>query len=182
MFPFARFPGVDAILGPEMKSTGEVMGIDRNFERAFAKSQLGAGVRLPTSGTVFISVKDRDKPQAARIARRLLDLGFKLVATSGTCSHFRDTGLDVARINKVLEGRPHCVDAIISGDFQLVINTTEGAQAIADSFSIRRSALTNNVPYYTTMAGAQAAVEAIAALRGDGLEVAPLQSYFTALF
>jgi carbamoyl-phosphate synthase large subunit len=182
VFPFARFPGVDAILGPEMKSTGEVMGIDADFRLAFAKSQLGAGTHLPTEGTVFISVKGRDKPLAARLARRLTELGFQLVATGGTCGHLREQGLEVKRINKVLQGRPHCVDAIISGDFGLVVNTSEGAQSIADSFSIRRSALTHAVPYYTTMAGAFAAVDAIEALGSGRLEVAPLQSYFTRSF
>ncbi len=182
VFPFARFPGVDIILGPEMKSTGEVMGIDSDFARAFAKSQLGAGVRLPKEGTVFISVKDRDKPQAGELAGRLQGLGFSLLATSGTARHLDQAGLKVRRINKVLEGPPHCEDAITSGQVQLVINTTEGAQAIADSFSIRRSALVNNLPHYTTMAGAAAAVDAIEALLGGGLEVAPLQSYFTASF
>ncbi len=182
VFPFVRFPGVDAILGPEMKSTGEVMGIDADFRIAFAKSQLGAGTHLPSEGTVFISVKDRDKPFAARLAQRLTKLGFHLVATNGTCRHLRDQGLDVRRINKVLEGRPHCVDAIISGDFGLVVNTSEGARSIADSFSIRRSALTHAVPYYTTMAGAFAAVDAIEALGSGKLEVAPLQSYFTRSF
>ena len=182
VFPFARFPGVDAILGPEMKSTGEVMGIDVDFGRAFAKSQLGAGTHLPAAGTVFISVKDRDKPSATPLARRLTALGFRLVATDGTCEHLREEGLEVSRINKVLEGSPHCVYAIISGDFQLVINTTEGAKSIADSFSIRRSVLTHAVPYYTTMAGAGAGVDAIEALASGKLEVAPLQSYFTGSF
>ncbi len=182
VFPFARFPGVDIILGPEMKSTGEVMGIDSDFSRAFAKSQLGAGVRLPKEGTVFISVKDRDKPQASELARRLQGMGFTLLATSGTAQHLDQAGLEVRRINKVLEGPPHCEDAINNGEVHLVINTTEGAQAIADSFSIRRSALVNNLPHYTTMAGAAAAVDAIEVLLGGGLEVAPLQSYFTGSF
>ena len=165
-----------------MKSTGEVMGIDSDFARAFAKSQLGAGVRLPKEGTVFISVKDRDKPKAGALAGRLQGLGFSLLATSGTARHLDQAGLKVKRINKVLEGPPHCEDAITSGQVQLVINTTEGAQAIADSFSIRRSALVNNLPHYTTMAGAAAAVDAIEALLGGSLEVAPLQSYFTTSF
>ncbi len=182
VFPFARFPGVDVLLGPEMKSTGEVMGIDADFRRAFAKSQLGAGVRLPTSGTVFISVKDRDKGAAGELARRLVALGFDLMATAGTADHLAGLGLPVRRVNKVLEGRPHCVDAILSGDVHLVINTTEGAQAIADSFSIRRSALVNNVPHYTTVAGAAATVGALEALGGGGLDVAPLQSYLTGSF
>ncbi|MCH8237989.1 MAG: carbamoyl-phosphate synthase large subunit, partial [Proteobacteria bacterium] len=178
VFPFARFPGVDIILGPEMKSTGEVMGIDADFERAFAKSQLGAGTRLPLDGTVFISVKDGDKDASAVLARRLYGLGFDLLATGGTAKFLADKGLDVKRINKVLEGSPHCVDAILSGDVKLVINTTAGAQAIADSYSIRRSALTNNVPHYTTMTGAAAAVDAIDALGQGPLDVTPLQAYF----
>ena len=182
VFPFARFPGVDIILGPEMKSTGEVMGIDADFPRAFAKSQLGAGMPLPSSGIVFISVKDRDKKAASKLARRLMEMDFNLMATGGTAQYLEAAGLEVTRVNKVLEGRPHCVDAIISGEVQMVVNTTEGAQAIADSFSIRRSGLVNNIPHYTTIAAAAAAVEAIAALRGSPLEVAPLQSYFTGSF
>ncbi|MDX9860314.1 MAG: carbamoyl-phosphate synthase large subunit [Rhodospirillales bacterium] len=182
VFPFARFPGVDVILGPEMKSTGEVMGIDTDFRAAFAKSQLAAGALLPDTGAVFISVKDKDKKTAVSLARRLDALGFKLVATGGTAEHLAAQGLAVTRLNKVLEGRPHCVDAIISGQVQLVINTTEGAQAIADSFSIRRSALTQGVPHYTTMTGAAAVVDALEALRAGKLEVAPLQSYFTGAF
>ncbi|MBL8660793.1 MAG: carbamoyl-phosphate synthase large subunit [Rhodospirillales bacterium] len=179
VFPFARFPGVDIILGPEMKSTGEVMGIGSDFSSAFAKSQLGAGARLPGGGAVFISVKDKDKEAAAQLAARLVRLGFVLTATDGTAAHLAQTGLEVRRVNKVMQGRPHCEDAIINGDVHLVINTTEGAQAIRDSFSIRRSALMKNVPHYTTIAGAAAAVDAIEALlAGDGLDVAPLQSYF----
>ena len=178
VFPFARFPGVDIILGPEMKSTGEVMGIADDFRAAFAKSQLGAGMRLPTSGTVFISVKDKDKDEAAGLARRLTEMGFSLLSTDGTAQHFAAEGLAVRRINKVMQGRPHCEDAIISGEVHLVINTTEGAQAIRDSFSIRRSALIKNIPHYTTMAGASAAVDAIWTLKsGSGLAVRPLQLY-----
>jgi carbamoyl-phosphate synthase large subunit len=179
VFPFARFPGVDILLGPEMRSTGEVMGLDSDFGRAFAKSQLGAGVTLPQSGTVFISVKERDKAQVVPAARRLKEMGFTILATDGTAAAFREAGIDCARINKVVEGQPHIVDAMINGQVQLVINTTEGAQALADSFSLRRTALVNNIPYYTTVAGARAAVEAIAALRSGGLEVAPLQSYLS---
>ena len=137
---FIRFPGVDAILGLEMKSTGEVLGIDTDFWLAFAKSQLGAGTHLPRAGTAFILVKDRDKPAAFPLARRLMELGFHLVATDRTCRHLRDQEHEVRRINKVPEGRPHCVEAIISGDFDLVVNTTEGVRSVADSFSIRRSA------------------------------------------
>ncbi|MBW7851103.1 MAG: carbamoyl-phosphate synthase large subunit [Rhodospirillales bacterium] len=182
VFPFARFAGVDIILGPEMKSTGEVMGIDSNFHRAFAKSQLGAGVRLPDAGTVFVSVKDGDKAATVPLGRRLIDMGFTLIATSGTAAYLRQHGLEVRSVNKVLEGRPHCVDAMMSGEVQLVFNTTEGAQAVADSFSIRRTALTHNIPHYTTLAGARAAVGAIEALKAGGLDVAPLQSYFGGAF
>jgi len=182
VFPFSRFPGVDIILGPEMKSTGEVMGLDEDFKRAFAKAQLGVGNRLPSGGDAFISVKDGDKATAAELARRLVALGFTLMATGGTERFLAGEGLEVRHINKVLEGRPHCVDAIVSGDVQLVINTTEGAQAIADSFSIRRESLTNNVPHYTTMTGAAAAIDAIEALSAGGLEVAPLQDYFDRTF
>ncbi|MCD6074771.1 MAG: Carbamoylphosphate synthase large subunit [Rhodospirillales bacterium] len=181
VFPFARFPGVDTILGPEMKSTGEVMGIDKDFPRAFGKSQLGAGIVLPSKGRVFLSVKDSDKHNAAGLAKRLSALGFEITATAGTVKYLTDQGVTVRRINKVLEGRPHCVDAIKSGEIQLVINTAEGAQSIADSFSIRRESLTNNIPHYTTMTGAAAAISAIEARLKDaesgGLEVAPLQSY-----
>ncbi len=182
VFPFARFTNVDTILGPEMKSTGEVMGIDSSFERAFAKSQIGAGVILPEAGTVFLSIRDADKKGIAALARRLTEMGFAIVATRGTAGRIRDAGLPVRVVNKVLEGRPHCVDAIRSGEIQLVINTASGAQSIADSFAIRRSALTHGVPHYTTMAGARAAVHAIAALRTGALEVAPLQSYFRGSF
>ena len=182
VFPFARFPNVDTILGPEMRSTGEVMGIDSSFERAFAKSQLGAGIILPQAGTVFLSIRDADKKGIAALARRLTDMGFSIVATRGTAGRIRDAGLPVSVVNKVLEGRPHCVDAIRSGEIQLVINTASGAQSIADSFAIRRSALTHGVPHYTTMAGARAAVHAIAALKSGTLEVAPLQSYFRGSF
>ena len=177
VFPFARFPGVDVILGPEMKSTGEVMGIDVDFARAYAKSQIGAGSQLPRAGCCFISVRDSDKAAAISIGRDLLALGFTLLATKGTANALELQGLKVARVNKVLEGRPHIVDAMLSGDVQLVVNTVEGAQATADSFSLRRAALTNGICYYTTLAGARAAVQAIRSLAAGGLEVAPLQSY-----
>jgi carbamoyl-phosphate synthase large subunit len=177
VLPFARFPGVDTVLGPEMRSTGEVMGVDTSFARAFAKSQIGAGTRLPTSGTVFFSVKDGDKDLVAEPARQMAALGFSLVATRGTARVLEEAGLKVATINKVMEGRPHVVDALKNGEIHLVFNTTDGAQALADSSSIRRATLTLKVPYYTTMAGAKAAAEAIAALKAGSLEVAPLQSY-----
>ena len=182
VFPFGRFPGVDVLLGPEMKSTGEVMGIDHDFGRAFAKSQLAAGVKLPLSGTVFISVRDHDKEPMVAVARKLIAMGFKIVATRGTAAALNAAGAASASINKVLEGRPHIVDAMKSGDVHLVFNTTEGALAIADSASIRQTALSGDIPYYTTVAGARAAVEAIAALQAGALEVAPLQSYFSASF
>jgi len=182
VFPFARFPGVDLILGPEMKSTGEVMGLDSDFGRAFAKSQLGSGVSLPPEGRVFVSVRDHDKAGVIEPCRRLVALGFSLVATRGTAETLRQAGLEVETVNKVAEGRPHIVDRMLSGEVQLVFNTTEGAQAIADSFSLRRTALTNEIPYYTTVAGARAAVQAIIALKTGSLEVAPLQSYFVGPF
>jgi carbamoyl-phosphate synthase large subunit len=177
VFPFARFPGVDPILSPEMKSTGEVMGLDSDFGRAFAKSQLGSGTSLPLAGCVFVSVRDQDKAALVDPCRRLIEMGFALVATRGTADTLNAAGLPVTTVKKVREGRPHIVDRMLSGGVQLVFNTTEGSQAIADSFSLRRTALTNGIPYYTTVAGARAAVQAIAALRSGSLEVAPLQSY-----
>jgi carbamoyl-phosphate synthase large subunit len=182
VFPFARFPNVDTLLGPEMKSTGEVMGLDTNFARAFAKAQLGAGVTLPLAGTAFLSVKESDKAAIVPVARRLADLGFTIMATSGTAKQIAAAGIPVKRVNKVLEGRPHCVDAIRSGEIQLVINTAHGAQSVTDSFDIRRSALTHGVPNFTTIAAARATAHAIAALISGGLEVAPLQSYFAQPF
>ncbi|MBV9826204.1 MAG: carbamoyl-phosphate synthase large subunit [Alphaproteobacteria bacterium] len=177
VFPFARFPGVDLILGPEMKSTGEVMGLDTDFGRAFAKSQLGAGIDLPLKGCVFVSVRDQDKASLVEPCRRLVEWGFELVATRGTAKKLEEAGLPVSLVNKVQEGRPDIVDMMRSERVQLVFNTTEGAQAISDSFSLRRTALTHGIPYYTTVAGARAAVQAIGALRVGCLEVAPLQSY-----
>ena len=182
VFPFARFPGVDSILGPEMKSTGEVMGIDKDFSLAFAKSQLAAGAKLPTAGTVFISIRDIDKPSIVDLAVDLCHMGFQLVATTGTANSLEKAGLKVERIKKVLEGRPHVVDNMISGQIDLVINTTEGAQAIKDSFSLRRAAITHNIPYYTTIEGAKAAVRGIQAIRMGPLDVSPLQSYLNGSF
>ena len=182
VFPFARFVGVDTILGPEMKSTGEVMGLDASFERAFAKAQLGAGVKLPLTGTVFLSVRDGDKMGLVPMARRLTDMGFSIMATRGTAARIRAAGLTVRQVNKVLEGRPHCVDAIRSGEVQMVINTAGSVQSVTDSFDIRRSALLHSIPHYTTIAGARAAVHAIAAMKAGTLEVAPLQSYFRGSF
>ena len=178
VFPFARFPGVDTVLGPEMKSTGEVMGIDRDFAIAFAKSQIGGGSRLPRAGTVFVSVKDSDKPRVLEAVRLLLGLGFRIIATSGTQRYLAEQGVPAAKINKVLEGRPHIVDAIKNGEVQLVFNTTEGATALADSRPLRRAALLHKVPYYTTLSGAVAAAQGIKAYLGGDLDVRALQSYF----
>jgi carbamoyl-phosphate synthase large subunit len=179
VFPFARFPGVDTVLGPEMRSTGEVMGIDRSFEIAFAKSQLGGGTRVPRKGTVFVSVREIDKPRVAEAVRLLHSLGFKVLATSGTQRFLADFGVPTEKVNKVLEGRPHIVDAITNGDIQLVFNTTEGPQALADSRSLRRAALLHKVPYYTTLSGAVAAAQGIRAYLDGDLEVRTLQSYFS---
>ena len=186
VFPFARFPGVDTVLGPEMRSTGEVMGLDwvrpgegpgPAFARAFAKSQLGGGTVLPKSGTVFVSVKDADKPWVLEPVKLLLAQGFRVLATGGTCSYLAEQGLAVELVRKVLEGRPHIVDAMKNGGVQLVFNTTEGKQSLVDSFELRRSALMMKIPYYTTTAGALAAAQAIVATVEDTLEVRPLQSY-----
>jgi carbamoyl-phosphate synthase large subunit len=178
VFPFARFPGVDPVLSPEMKSTGEVMGIDRDFPTAFAKSQLGAGTLLPDGGVAFVSVKDSDKPVILPAVKTLVELGFTIVATGGTHRYLADAGVPVETVNKVAEGRPHIVDRIIDGDISLIFNTTEGWQSLKDSQSIRRSALTSKVPYFTTAAASLAAAEAIAALRGAKLEVRSLQAYY----
>ncbi|MEM6850075.1 MAG: carbamoyl-phosphate synthase large subunit [Pseudomonadota bacterium] len=177
VLPFARFPGVDTLLGPEMRSTGEVMGISSSFERAFAKAQLGGGGGLPTEGCAFLSVRDADKPGAVELASELLKMGFRVLATSGTCDYLASAGVEVERINKVMEGRPHIVDALKNGDVQILFNTTEGAQSLSDSKAIRRLALMSKIPYFTTLAGAKAATRAIGALRAGNLEVASLQSY-----
>ena len=177
VFPFARFPGVDVILGPEMKSTGEVMGLDEDFGRAFAKAQLAAGGTLPERGRAFISVRDRDKPSAVELGRRLAALGFSLVATRGTAQALHAEGLAADTVNKVLEGPPHIVDALKDDRIDFMINTTESARSMADSFGMRRTALLKNVPYATTIAGASAMIDAITALRERGFDVAPLQSY-----
>ena len=177
VFPFNRFPGVDTVLGPEMRSTGEVMGLDMDFATAFAKSQLGSNTQLPDSGTAFISVRESDKQRAIIPAKRLQEHGFKLIATRGTASFLSENGIAVEPVNKVMEGQPHIVDAMKNGDVQLVVNTTEGEQSLADSKSIRRTALENKIPYYTTLAGAEAAVAAIIALADNELTVASLQDY-----
>jgi carbamoyl-phosphate synthase large subunit len=186
VFPFARFPGVDTVLGPEMRSTGEVMGLDwvregegllPAFARAFAKSQLAGGTKLPGTGAVFVSVKDSDKPHILEPVRRMLHLGFSVLATSGTASYLRSEDLDVTPVKKVLEGRPHIVDAMKNGEVQMVFNTTEGRQSLEDSFSLRRTALMMKIPYFTTTSGAHAAAQAIAAMAEGQLEVRALQSY-----
>ncbi len=178
VFPFARFPGVDTVLGPEMRSTGEVIGLDRSFDIAFAKSQLGAGTAVPTKGTVFVSVKDADKPRVLDTIRVLSGLGFRIQATGGTLKSLREAGIEATKVNKVSEGRPHVVDAIKNGGIQLVVNTTEGARALSDSRDLRRAALLHKVPYYTTLAGAIAAARGIGGYVGGELEVRALQDYF----
>jgi carbamoyl-phosphate synthase large subunit len=180
VFPFTKFPGVDSLLGPEMKSTGEVMGIDFEFGKAFAKAQLGANVRLPTSGQVFVSVKEEDKAAIVEPTRKLRDAGFEVVATTGTAAFLRAYGIEAIPINKVKEGRPHCVDAIKNNQITLVFNTTFGVQSIIDSFSIRRSALMQNVAYFTTVAGIQAAADGILAMKRESLDVRPIQEYYPA--
>ena len=179
VFPFARFPGSDVVLGPEMKSTGEVMGIDRDFGLAFAKSQLGAGVELPLSGRVFVSVRDEDKPAFIDICRDLHEMGFEILATGGTMTVLTGAGVPATRINKVMEGRPHAVDAMLSGDIQLVINTAMGAASMRDSFSLRHTALKNKIPYYTTVSGSRAAAQAIRALQKGDLGVRTLQGFLS---
>jgi carbamoyl-phosphate synthase large subunit len=178
VFPFNRFPGVDVLLGPEMRSTGEVMGLDMTYDMAFAKSQLGAGMRMPQTGTVFISVKDADKAKILPAMKKFLEMGFKLVATGGTQRYFEDKGIPSTKINKVLEGRPHVVDAIKNGEIQLVLNTTETRSSQSDSKPIRQTALMQKVPYYTTLPGILAVTKAIAAQREGRLDVKPLQDYF----
>jgi carbamoyl-phosphate synthase large subunit len=180
VFPFARFPGADPVLSPEMKSTGEVMGIDSTFEAAFLKSQLGAGMIPPQSGTVFVSVKNTDKPVIVPAVRQLLDHGFRVIATGGTQSYLAEQGLAVERVNKVAEGQPHIVDKIIDGDVALIFNTTEGWQSLSDSKSIRQAALAGKVPSYTTAAASVAVAAAISAIRPDQLEVRSMQDYYGA--
>ena len=181
VFPFARFPGVDTVLGPEMRSTGEVMGLDSSFELAFAKSQLGSGMVIPTGGTVFVSVRKVDQPRIGESIKILKELGFQVMATGGTRQVLLSDGIECSKINKVHEGRPHIVDAVKNGDVQLVFNTTDGAQALADSRSMRRAALLRKVPFYTTLAGSVAATRGAEAYLSGNLEVRPLQSYFASV-
>jgi len=180
VFPFARFPGTDPVLGPEMKSTGEVMGIDRDFDIAFAKSLIGSGMILPQGGTAFVSVKDADKDHIVPAVEKMVELGFKIIATGGTAAHLQAKGLPVEVVNKVAQGRPHIVDRISDGEVAVVFNTTEGWQSLKDSHSIRTTALNKKVPYFTTAAASLAAARSIEALRGHALEVASLQSYYSA--
>jgi len=176
VFPFSRFQDVDPVLGPEMRSTGEVMGWDDDFGAAFLKSQIAAGVELPREGCVFVSVKDADKPALIEPIRSLIEMGFEIVATRGTAGFLEEQGVAVAPINKVIEGQPHIVDAMINGNIQLVFNTTQGVQSLKDSKSIRRTALTRSIPYFTTLAASIASVRAIEALRTRKLGVRALQS------
>jgi carbamoyl-phosphate synthase large subunit len=178
VFPFNRFPGVDVLLGPEMRSTGEVMGLDRTYDMAFAKAQLGAGMRMPKSGTVFVSVKESDKARILPSIKKLAELGFTIKATGGTHQFLESKGIASTKLNKVLEGRPHVVDAIKNGDIQLILNTTESRSSESDSKSIRQTAVMQKVPYYTTLPGIISATKAIAAFTADAIEVRPLQDYF----
>jgi carbamoyl-phosphate synthase large subunit len=173
VFPFIKFPGVDTILGPEMKSTGEVMGVGRTFAEAFVKSQLGASTKLPTSGRAFISVRREDREKVVEIAQSLANLGFQLVATRGNAQVLSEAGLEVTPVNKVAEGRPHIVDMIKNGEISFIVNVVEDKRAVQDSYAIRRNALQQKVTYYTTLAGAKAACMGMAHMQE--LEVQPLQ-------
>jgi carbamoyl-phosphate synthase large subunit len=177
VFPFNKFPGVDTLLGPEMKSTGEVMGIDKSFGIAFAKAQLGGGMRLPRAGRVFISVRDEDKPSASAVAQKLRGAGFIIVATRGTAAHLAARGIPCEIVNKVQEGSPHIGDRVKKGEIAMVINTPQDAHSHADSYLIRRCALDYQVPYFTTMAGAEAAAEGIEYLCQREFDVKALQDY-----
>jgi carbamoyl-phosphate synthase large subunit len=177
VFPFNRFPGVDTLLGPEMRSTGEVMGIDSNFEKAFAKAQLGAGMRIPQSGTVFVSVRDADKARILPAIRELADQGFRIVATGSTQKFLTDKGIPAIRINKVNEGRPNVVDALKNGEIQIVMATTDGKSGESVSKPVRQTAVMQKVPHYTTVQGILAVAKAIIAARAGTMEVKSLQEY-----
>jgi carbamoyl-phosphate synthase large subunit len=177
VFPFIKFPGVDTVLGPEMKSTGEVMGIDGSFGAAFAKAQVAAGTFLPLGGKAFVSVPDTEKDAVVPVARRLAGQGFRLIATRGTGEHLRAAGLEVELVNKVQDGSPHIVDAMVAGEVALLVNTPEGAESFRDSFPIRRAALENRVPYFTTIAAAAAAAEGIELMRPGPVGVRSLQEH-----
>jgi carbamoyl-phosphate synthase large subunit len=178
VFPFIKFHGVDTILGPEMKSTGEVMGIDADIRMAFAKAQIAAGSDLPLSGTAFVSVKDEDKPKLSEFIKDLEALGFNIMATAGTAAYLKGIGVSCTVVKKVIEGRPHVVDHIKNGEVQLVVNTTFGQKEVEQSYSIRRTALVHRVPYFTTISAARAAVGAIEVLIGKGLDVKAIQDYY----
>jgi carbamoyl-phosphate synthase large subunit len=177
VFPFIKLPGVDTLLGPEMKSTGEVMGIGVDFGRAFAKSQIAAGNTLPLEGNVFISVRDEDKAKIEPLARELKNMGFNIIATTGTARYLNERGIEAEKVLKVIEGRPHVVDRIKSAEIDMVINTSFGAKTVADSYSIRRSSIEHDIPYCTTVAGARAATLAISNMRKEGLNVKSVQEY-----
>jgi len=179
VFPFVRFPGSDPVLGPEMRSTGEVMGIDSDFDAAFSKGLIGAGIKIPKAGTVFVSVKDSDKPHIVPAVEAMVELGFTVIATAGTADYLCQQGLPVETVNKVAQGRPHIVDFITDGKVQLVFNTTEGWQSLKDSHSIRATALQRKVPYFTTAAASLAVARSLGTLRGRALEVRSLQSYYS---
>jgi carbamoyl-phosphate synthase large subunit len=179
VFPFVRFPGSDPVLGPEMRSTGEVMGIDSDFDAAFSKGLIGAGIKIPKAGTVFVSVKDSDKPHIVPAVEAMVELGFTVIATGGTAEYLCQQGLPVETVNKVAQGRPHIVDLITDGKVQLVFNTTEGWQSLKDSHSIRATALQRKVPYFTTAAASLAVARSLGTLRGRALEVRSLQSYYS---
>ena len=178
VFPFLKFEGVDVLLGPEMKSTGEVMGIGDDFEIAFAKSQLGTNIPLPKEGNVFVSVKDKDKKEILSSIEILQKIGFNIQATGGTQRYLMSKGIYTERVNKVLEGRPHIVDSINNNKIDLVINTTEGTKALSDSKSLRQAALRNKIPYYTTLSGAKAAIVAIEKYKKGLGNIKSLQEYF----
>ena len=177
VFPFKRFKGVDVLLGPEMKSTGEVMGLDNNFGHAFAKSQTATGTSIPLEGNVFISVKDKDKKLISEICIRLIKFGYKIVCTKGTGEFLKLLGLNVTVVNKVREGRPHIVDLIKNNKIGMIFNTTEGSKSISDSFSLREAALLSNIPYYTTISGCNAVILAIKKLKSSKSSIKSLQSY-----
>jgi carbamoyl-phosphate synthase large subunit len=178
VFPFARFKNADTLLGPEMKSTGEVMGIDKKFDVALSKAQIGTGKKLPNGGTALISVKDEDKPKAVELAKQLMDLGFNIMATGGTTKYLDTHGIPVQRVNKVSQGKPHVVDYIYEGKISLVVNTADSTVTFKDGLAIRRNALMRGVTYVTVMNGAFALVKAIRALKENHMTVNAIQEIF----
>jgi carbamoyl-phosphate synthase large subunit len=182
VFPFNKFAGTDPILGPEMRSTGEVMGISDSFGSAFAKAQLGAGNGLPLSGSILITVNDADKPNVTPIARRFHEMGFTLYATGGTSRYLRARGIPVTRVFKVHEGRPHCLDMIVNGDVQLLVNTPLGKHAQRDDYTMRQAAIRHHVAYTTTLSAASAASDAILSLRSRRPSVRSLQEWQQDIF